>query len=185
MSARSGHITMNPQKILPLVKRLEANHIAYSLGGSAILYFLGLVDSVNDWDLMLDCPKSKLIEAVAGYEWIEKESGDKPFASEYRMEIESLNVDVIGGFAFDVDGRRLELPISPIPNVKWHGMHVSSPEVWYVAYHMMGRHEKANLILAFLQTSNEVVNQDLIESLLANDNLTDEIRKGLSMLIET
>ncbi|SCY79604.1 hypothetical protein SAMN05720606_109176 [Paenibacillus polysaccharolyticus] len=176
---------IDPQEILPVVKRLEANHIAYSLGGSAMLCFLGLVDSVNDWDLMVDCPKFKFIEVIAGYEWIEKESGDKPFASEYRMEVESLNVDVIGGFAFDVDGRRLELPISPIRNVKWHGMHVSSPEVWYVAYQMMGRHEKADLILDYLQTSNEYVNQDLIKSLLANDILTYGIRKGLNTLLET
>jgi hypothetical protein len=48
------------------------------------------------------------------------------------MEIGSLSVDVIGGFAFDVDGERLVLPISSIPNVKWHGMDVSSPELWYV-----------------------------------------------------
>ncbi|MGO4528522.1 hypothetical protein AB4Z30_05520 [Paenibacillus sp. 2TAF8] len=67
---------INPQRILPLIKQLEANNIAYSLGGSAMLCFLGLVQSVNDCDLMLDCPKSKFIEAIGGYEWIEKESGD-------------------------------------------------------------------------------------------------------------
>ncbi|MGQ8874412.1 hypothetical protein [Paenibacillus sp. TSA_86.1] len=175
---------MNPQEIVPLIKRLEENNIAYSLGGSAMLYVLGLVDSVNDWDVMVDCPKSKFIEAIAAYDWIEKESGDKPFASEYRLEIKSLDVDVIGGFAFDVDGRRLELPLCPIPNVKWHGMNVSSPEVWYVAYHMMGRPEKADLIMEYLQTSNTYVNRDLIKSLLASENLTYEIREGLNTLVE-
>lgn len=176
---------MNPQEILPLIKQLEANNIAYSLGGSAMLSFLDLVQSVNDWDLMVDCPKSKFIEAITGYEWVEKESGDKPFASEYRIQIGLLNVDVIGGFAFDVDGERLELPISPIPNVKWHGMHVSSPEVWYVAYYMMERNQKADLILAYLQNNKESVNQDLIKSLSAKGNLAYEIRKGLNTLLET
>ena len=84
---QGGQTLINPQEILPVVQRLEANNIAYSLGGSAMLCFLGLVDSVNDWDLMVDCPKFKLIEAIAGYEWIEKESGDKPLQvnTEWRL----------------------------------------------------------------------------------------------------
>ena len=176
---------IHPETIIPFAKRLEENNIAYTLGGSAMLYFLNLVESINDWDIMVDCPKSKFIKTIAGYDWIEKESGDKPFASEYRMEIESLHVDVIGGFAFDVDGRRLELPISHIPNVQWHGMNVSSPEIWYVAYQMMGRKEKADLILLYLQHHSEVINIDLIKDLLANDYVTYEIREGLNTLIKT
>ncbi|CAI6036166.1 hypothetical protein PAECIP112173_00827 [Paenibacillus sp. JJ-100] len=176
---------IHPEAIIPFVKRLEENNIAYSLGRSAMLYFFNLVGSINDWDLMVDCPKSKFIEAIAGYDWIDKESGDKPFASEYRMEIESLHVDVIGGFAFEVDGKRLELPISHIPNVQWHGMNVSSPEIWYVAYQMMGRKEKADLILLYLQKQSEVINVDVIKDLLANDYVTYEIREGLNTLIKT
>lgn len=48
----------------------------------------------------------------------------------------------------------------------------------------MGRLEKAELILTYLQTNHEIVDQHLVKSLLENDNLTDEIRRGLNSLIE-
>ncbi|WP_342555618.1 hypothetical protein [Paenibacillus sp. FSL R7-0652] len=174
----------NPQVIMPLVKQLEQKGISFTLGGSGMLYYLNLAQSVNDWDLMVDCPKSTFIEAIDGYEWTEQESGDGLFASEYRIEIRSCNVDVIGGFAFRVEANILKLPLSHIPDRTWHGMNISSPELWYTAYHMMGRKEKSDLILEYLQTNNEIVNQHLLNSLLDNGNLTYEIRQGLSTLLK-
>ncbi|GGH60369.1 hypothetical protein [Paenibacillus silvae] len=174
----------HPQEIMPLIKRLKENDIPFTLGGSGMLYSLNLAESVNDWDLMVDCPKSTFIEAIDAYEWVEKESGDLPFASEYRIGIDSLDVDVIGGFAFHVEGKILKLPLSHVPDRTWQGMNISSPELWYVAYHIMGRLEKAELILTYLQTNHEIVDQHLVKNLLENDNLTDEIQRGLNTLIE-
>lgn len=72
---------MNHHVLFSIIKRLEENNILYSLGGSGLLYYLGLVDSVNDWDLTVECTKDNLIKAIDGYDWVEHRSGDYPFAN--------------------------------------------------------------------------------------------------------
>lgn len=90
---------MTYEAIIPILNRLEENNIAYALGGSGLLYFLGLTDSIHDWDITVECPKDTLIKAIRGYDWVDQRSGDSPFASEYRLSINALHIDFIGNFA--------------------------------------------------------------------------------------
>ncbi|WP_435921099.1 hypothetical protein [Paenibacillus sp. DYY-L-2] len=126
---------MDPKEILPIFGRLEENSIPYALGGSGLLYYLNLMDSANDWDITVDCPKDKLIKAIGGYEWEERSTGDFPFASKYRLSV----------------------------------------------YDLMGRKEKADLILNYLNTNKEVANteviHDLIRQLGQTNNLAQELKK--------
>lgn len=172
------------QEILPVIKRIEENEITYSLGGSGLLYYLNLTGVVNDWDLMVECPKGILLKAIDGYDWIELDGGDYPFASEYRIHITSLRIDIIGRFAFYTEGEVVHLPTSPIQNREWDGIKVSSPEIWYVAYYLMGREEKSKLILGYLETHKEIIDKHLIRDLLKKKGLNDEIREELSKLIQ-
>ncbi|MEK3786935.1 MULTISPECIES: hypothetical protein [Paenibacillus] len=175
---------LDHQEILPIIRRFEENELAYSLGGSGMLYYLGLTDAVNDWDLIVDCPKNLLLKAIDGYDWIELESGDYPFASKYRIHITSLRIDIIGGFAFHTGSELIQLPVSHVVNRSWSGIKVSSPEIWYVAYHLMGRVEKSNLILNHLQAYRDIVDKHLIRNLLRNKGLNPEIREELSNLVQ-
>lgn len=69
-------------------------------------------------------------------------------------------------------------------NRSWSGIKVSSPEIWYVAYHLMGRVEKSNLILNHLQAYRDIVDKHLIRDLLRNKGLKFEIREELSKLVQ-
>ncbi|MFE6073387.1 hypothetical protein ACFVQB_02795 [Paenibacillus sp. NPDC057886] len=145
---------------------------------------MNLSNTVNDWDLIVDCPKDRLLKVIEGYDCIEQESGDYPFASKYRIHIPSLRIDIIGGFAFYAEGEVVRLPTSHIQNRTWDGIKVSCLEIWYVAYYLMGRKEKSNLILGHLQTHKEIVDQHLIRDLLMKTGLNYEIREELSKLIQ-
>ncbi len=173
---------MNHQVLLPIIRLLEKNKITYALGGSGLLYYLKLIDSVNDWDITVECPKDTLVSAINGYDWVEQWSGDHPFASQYRLSIDSLNIDFIGSFAFHSEDEVLKLPVSIIGD--WDGIKISSLEVWYVAYSLMGRQEKANLIMSYLKTNKEMVNDSLISDLTEKNGLKNEIRQELRLLIQ-
>lgn len=140
---------MDHLELIPVVKSLEAHRISYALGGSGMLAYLRLTDTVHDWDLMVECPKSKLIEAIQGYEWIELSCGGYPFASQYRISIPSLYIEFIGYFALRTENGIVRLPVRSL--AKWDGIRISDPEIWYVAYRLMNRESKASLLRDYLQ----------------------------------
>ncbi|CAM4048839.1 hypothetical protein COLU111180_20815 [Cohnella lubricantis] len=172
---------MNHLDLLPIVKRLEAYHIPYALGGSGMLRYLNLIHEVNDWDLMVECPKSTLIEAIQDLDWAELPTGGHPFASPYRISIESLQIDFIGHFALHTESDIFHLPIASF--AIWDGIRLSSPEVWYIAYSLMGRTAKANLLQDYLKSNRTRVNTALIEHMLQTQGFTDELRATLSSFI--
>jgi hypothetical protein len=55
----------------------------------------------------------------------------------------------------------------------WNGIKVGSPEVWFVAYTLMGRNSKAKLIYNYLERNG--VNEEAIEKLNSHDTLPNEI----------
>lgn len=171
---------MRPHELFPIIERLEKCNITYSLGGSAVLYDLKLVDAVNDWDLTVDCAKETLIEAIQDYDWAEQKSGDPPFASQYRIKIDSLNIEFIGYFALHTDHGVLRLPVSHLGT--WDGIPLSSPEIWYVAYYLMNRKTKANLLLNYLKENRSTVNAALIRQLINTKMLNDELAQELGSL---
>ncbi|MEK4436140.1 MULTISPECIES: hypothetical protein [Paenibacillus] len=172
---------MNYQVLLPLIKRLEENNIPYALGGSGLLHYLGLIDFVNDWDIVVECPKHLLFSIINEYDFTEQESGDYPFASQYRISIESLKIDFIGYFALYSDDTIINLPVHSMG--KWDIINVSSPELWYVAYYLMNRKSKANIILKYLNSSKEKLNINLIEELIKIHGLNEDIKRELNLLI--
>lgn len=87
---------MNIKDLQEIAEKLNHNQIPYSLGGSGLLFYLGLIDKVNDWDIVVECPKEKLIEVLDDLPWTELKSGDFPYASEFRIHVPSLLIDFIG-----------------------------------------------------------------------------------------
>ncbi|CAH1198885.1 hypothetical protein [Paenibacillus sp. JJ-223] len=171
---------MDHRQLLPLVERLDARGVRYALGGSGLLRYLNLIQSVNDWDLTVECSKVELLEAIHGFDYKEQPSGDPPFASEYRLSLPSLNVDIIGGFAIYSGKGVVKLPIRRMS--VWDGVHVSHPEVWYVAYRLMDRGTKGDMLFQYLQSNKRLVNQDLVHELLAADHLDPFLRNELNDL---
>jgi len=172
---------MEPSELMPIVNQLKEHNIAYALGGSGLLYGLNRIDSVNDWDLAVDCPKEALIQAIRDYDWIEQSSGDFPFASEYRISIASPNIDFIGGFALRSGEATVRMPIRI--RRQWNGINVSSPEVWYVAYSLMGRTSKASLLLDYLKRHPSAVDADAVNYFLNVEGLPEDIQEELRSLV--
>jgi hypothetical protein len=130
---------------------LDEFGIDYALGGSGLMYSLNLIDEVNDWDITTDCPQEEVIRALDTYQWEQAPSGDYPFASKYRIHIPEHNIDIIGNFAIQTKEGVCELP--SIVSSNWNGISVGSPEIWFVAYTLMGRQTKANYFIIILNVT--------------------------------
>jgi hypothetical protein len=71
----------------------------------------------------------------------------------------------------------------PIENAAiWHGVQVSYPEIWCVAYQMMGREHKADLLLNYLKGNR--INIRLMLNFIGNDCLDDQFKQELISVME-
>lgn len=165
-----------------ITARLEAGGVAYASGGSGLLYSLGLVEQVRDWDVTTDAPLEAVAAALQGIPWSTVPSGDYPFASSYRLSIhdESLPVDVIGRFAIHSESGLCRLPAHS--SFIWENIRMGSPEIWAVAYALMNRTEKAQLLFGYIQEHGS--SKETLERLL-REPLPPTIRERLQQLLST
>ncbi|KMY54066.1 hypothetical protein AC623_08880 [Bacillus sp. FJAT-27231] len=154
----------NLLQLLAVTERFERQGISYALGGSGLLYSLGLTDTIRDWDMTTDAPKELVLGVLDSLHVEEIESGVFPFASHYKLLVHQNNpqVEVIGHFSIVTEKGICNLPILPFRN--WKGIQVASPEVWYTAYALMGRTAKANILWSFLNSNG--ANRVAIQTLL-------------------
>lgn len=177
---RKENYQMNIKDLHGIAEKLNQSQIQYSLGGSGLLFYLGLIDKVNDWDIVVECPKEKLIEVLDDLPWSELKSGDYPYASEFRIHIPSLHIDFIGSLALQNTKGTVKFPIENA--AIWHGVQVSYPEIWCVAYQMMGREHKADLLLNYLKGNR--INKRLMLNFIGNDCLDDQFKQELISVME-
>ncbi|MEK3658682.1 hypothetical protein NSQ29_03925 [Paenibacillus sp. FSL F4-0236] len=162
-----------------VTEKLEQFGINYSLGGSGLLLSLGLFNFAHDWDIMTDAPKETIIDALRNFKVEELKSGDYPFGSEYKLLIHKRNpqVEILGNFSIYSTKGLCKMPT--VPTSSWNGVQVSAPEVWFVAYALMNRMDKANLLFSFLKNNgarNEILNK------LMKEPLPDELLHNLESL---
>ena len=137
---------------MDLVRRLQEAlrdaGIGSVVGGSGLLASLGLVDTVNDWDLVTDADES----AIAGVLRTlglpsEPEDGDSErYATRalHRLERNGEQVDLLVGFAIRTADGIVRIPAAA--GGSWSGLTMARPEDWRVAYRAMGRTERAALL---------------------------------------
>ena len=156
-----------PHPPLVVVQALFADLAARGqvvLGGSALLYALGLVESVGDWDLVTDVRADQVAKVLAARGLAaERHSGDSPqfaTAALFRVDAGDHQIDVLVDFAIRSDGG--EGPTSAVPSGEvvpipargwrpWNQMVLGRPEDWELAYRLMGRTEKAALLRDWLR----------------------------------
>jgi hypothetical protein len=143
--------------------------VEVALGGSGLLYSLGLGDSVRDWDLTTDAPREAVEQALARFDWHEAPFGDGPFRSAYRLSVQvgGAEIDLMGQFAIEA----VHLPT--IVTGEWQGVPVGSPEVWAVAYRLMERTPKADLLDRYLREQGA---RTFAVELLLREELNPNIR---------
>ncbi len=133
-----------------ITRLLEQSGVDYVIGGSGMLYGLGLVDRVRDWDLMTDSPVSEVRAALDGLRLTEDSAPSELYGSGCKLRIEETEpeVEVIIGFSIRAEAGFCRLPART--GGICGGLRIASPTLWFAAYALMGRTEKAALLETYL-----------------------------------
>ena len=134
--------------VLELQHALHAAGAGSVVGGSALLASLGLVDTVNDWDVVTDAAAEDVEAVLIGLGLpAAPAAGDAAgFATRalHRLERDGERVDLLVGFAIRTTDGVIDIPATP--GGTWRGLTMARPEDWALAYRAMGRTEKAELL---------------------------------------
>lgn len=157
------HLDVTP--LLPVIGRLRAAGLECALGGSGLLYSLGLAERVRDLDLTTDAALEQVEAALGALPRSLAPHGDGPFASSFRLSLQAggAEVDLMGRFAIRTGGGVCHIPT--VVCSTWQGVPVGSPEAWAVAYRLMQRHPKADLLSRYLAAGG--ARRSVVEYLLA------------------
>src|ERR1044072_5571194 len=133
-------------------RRLERAGITWALGGSGLLYALGLRDSVGDWDLTTDASQDEAYSALRDLE--PTRHGNSGIHADHKVGCFDDTVEVICRFAFFTETGIVRIPT--LVTGTWNGLPLGSPEAWAVAYTLMigekpGRAEKAGALFEHLR----------------------------------
>lgn len=135
--------------ILEISERFKAGKINFALGGSGLLYALGLIDEVNDWDLTTNEDFLKVSESLIGLEYTKVEHSNI-FKSDFllKLTLQNSNIDIIGNF-------KLALPNGDLHKVScrisgyWNNIPLADPNEWLNAYQIMGMENKASKLKTY------------------------------------
>jgi hypothetical protein len=135
-----------------VARSLRAAGIPYALGGSALGYALGLVDSVRDWDLTTDVDVDSAEAALSRLQ--PGRHGHSGVHADHKLVCFGGSVEVICRMAFFVPGGIVRIPT--LVTTEWEGHPVGSPTAWAVAYSLMtgekaGYDEKATRLFDFIR----------------------------------
>ncbi|WP_243300191.1 hypothetical protein [Bacillus litorisediminis] len=141
------------KSIYKLIEDLEASGLSYSIGGSGLLNSLGFSVPMGDWDVFVDSEKNKVLRALKHWEVEDKSVDSHPlFKSEFLLGVkdtESKPIEIIGYFKIKTEDGLVPLPSAV--HHRWENMNIGHPVIWFVAYTLMGRTEKASLLRQFLE----------------------------------
>jgi hypothetical protein len=135
------------EPLLEIVARVEGAGIPCALGGSGLLAALGLTETVHDWDLTADAPLDRLLPVARGLAWTT--AGPSGNHADAKLVLPALAIEVIAGFAFHVPGGVVRIPT--VVAGRWRGVPLGSPEAWAVAYDLLGRPARRDLLLDHLR----------------------------------
>lgn len=144
------------QLLLRIAHRLNEAHVEWALGASMLMYFKEIISEFHDIDLMIadfdaECVRTILSEMG---ESCPSDSIPNPiYQTKTFMEflIDSVEVDVMAGFAIVKDGKvydcslRKEQIVEKMP-LGEEVIPLQSPLLWCKYYRLMGRLEKAEMI---------------------------------------
>jgi hypothetical protein len=127
--------------------------IEFALGGSGLMYAIGLTQEVHDWDLTTDEPWSKIEPLLKGFDYQYLEA-DEFYATTYRckFKVGSSNIDLMGHFSIKTQAGIHHVPTTVTQH--WQGVPLGDPEAWAHAYKLMGRSEKSKLLFDWVRSNN-------------------------------
>ncbi len=128
-------------------RRLTAGGVQSALGASGLLYAHGLVDHVGDWDVTVEGTRAAIEPLVA--DLAPRFVGSSGVHADSKLVLHDAQVELILDFAFVVENGA----IARMPTLvagEWRGIPLAALEVWAVAYTLLGRTAKAELVFARL-----------------------------------
>lgn len=136
--------------VVRIIDALRERRAPVALGGSAVLASLGLVDRVRDWDLVCEAEPDDVAGVLDALHvaYATPSSGGRPFATRARFVVDAGDheIDVLVGFAAWRGEEIVRFPAEP--RSIWLGLPIADPDVWAVAYRLIGRPERAEALEA-------------------------------------
>lgn len=117
------------------------------IGGSGLLVSRGLLEKANDWDLVTDAEPADVRQVLdqLGLTYISAEtSGIFRTEALFRVSAEDHEIDVLVKFALDSADGVVAIPARA--GRMWRGLRMARPEEWQLAYHLLGRDQRAALL---------------------------------------
>lgn len=141
--------------MLAVLEALAAEGAVAAVGGSGLLAALALEDEVHDWDVTTEAPVEAVRKALLAIGLAFRADTDREgrYATRERFVVEEGPVDVLVGFAIRTEDGVQELPTRVTGT--WRGLPLADPAVWALAYRLLGRTEKADLLDAWLSAVGE------------------------------
>ena len=137
-----------------IAQRFNAANITWALGASMLLYFKGITPTFHDIDLMIsneDVESVRKILSEMGE--LQPPNPNPKYKTKAFMEfvINSMDVDVMAGFAILNNGKTYDCSLTKEQIVEWLALEdakipLQSPLLWRRYYELMGRKEKVDMI---------------------------------------
>lgn len=156
--------------------RLSAAGIKFALGASGLLHAHGLVDHVGDWDVTVEGPRATIEPLVANL--FPRFVGSSGVHADSKLVLHDAQVELILDFAFVAEnGAIVRMPT--IVAGEWRGIPLGALEVWAVAYSLLGRSARAELVFARLAATGA---DPAVLARLANEPLPAALAARISSL---
>ena len=132
-----------------------------ALGGSALLAHLHLIREVRDWDVTVEADLAEIRAALGALPG--QEFGESGVHADHKLTLAGMDVEVIARLAFRTARGVCRIPTRVSARV--NGIPMASPEAWAVAYALLERADKAELLFGHLATAG--AKREACEALLA------------------
>ena len=131
--------------------RLKEANIDHALGGTGLLFALGLIGEVHDWDITVEAPLELIEPMLAGLIW-EPVGPSEAFSSDFliRIFLEGAVIEIISGFTILRSGQKHRIPFSVAG--QWKGVPLANPKTWQKAYELMGQIHKSKALANHLES---------------------------------
>lgn len=129
------------KSLFAMIEILNKNQVEFSIGGTGLLYFLGLYDKVGDWDILTNAKFSKIEKCLEGLKYT-KVSVKHPFYSNflYQVDLNGFEFDIMGDFKYEVEGDLVSMTSSPY---MWkEEIPLANPSEWQSFYERINRESK-------------------------------------------
>jgi hypothetical protein len=163
------------EPLLEIIARLQREGIVCALGGSGLLAALGLAGTVHDWDLTAEAPLARLLPIARGMR--HETAGSDSLHADAKLMFPDLAVEVIAQFAFHAPRGVVRIPT--VVTGHWRGVPLGSPEAWAVAYDLLARPAKRDLLIGHLRARGH--DRGIVTRLLA-EPLPQETARWLAGL---